>query len=456
MTVDGLVDQQVVQRDRPQGATVPVSGTSAGTVRIAVVDHAGTVVTEWEQVGSGGPWKAELDVPVGGPYDLVAEQPDGTRAELVRGFLVGDLWVLAGQSNMQGDGFLADELEPPSPMVHVLDLKREWRLATEPLHRVFESPDLAHCVYEDPEVLTAAREANTQDGKGAGLGIAFGKALFDATGVPVGLVVAAQGGTSLHAWTPDRRHEGGRSLFGSMLLSIEAAGGRVAGMLWYQGESDAFELFHRDYDQRLARFVDAVREEVARPDLPFFHVQIGRVIAITEITDEMRDAWNTVREVQRTIDLGPGGVTTAVDLALNDFIHITTSSLRRLGRRLAKLASGEVRTITLDAVDVQQFEGRFEIRCRFGGVTGSLHPHEHVAGFSLRAADGELVTDAVYSVDVDPADPAGVIVRGVRDVAPAWLLWYGYGTDPYCNLVDEADMAVPAFGPVALTVAQPA
>ena len=28
-------------------------------------------------------------------------------------------------------------------------------------------------------------------------------------------------------------------------------------------------------------------------------------------------------------------------------------------------------------------------------------------------------------------------------------LWYGYGMDPYCNLVDGSDMAVPVFGPIA-------
>jgi type 1 glutamine amidotransferase len=29
-------------------------------------------------------------------------------------------------------------------------------------------------------------------------------------------------------------------------------------------------------------------------------------------------------------------------------------------------------------------------------------------------------------------------------------LWYGYGMDPFCNLVDGLDMAVPVFGPIAL------
>ena len=35
-------------------------------------------------------------------------------------------------------------------------------------------------------------------------------------------------------------------------------------------------------------------------------------------------------------------------------------------------------------------------------------------------------------------------------------LWYGYGLDPYCNLTDGLDMAVPVFGPIALDEIAPA
>jgi sialate O-acetylesterase len=30
------------------------------------------------------------------------------------------------------------------------------------------------------------------------------------------------------------------------------------------------------------------------------------------------------------------------------------------------------------------------------------------------------------------------------------FLWYGHGFDPYCNLTDALDMAVPVFGPIPL------
>lgn len=448
----GLVDHQVVQRDGAGRATISVSGTSNGRASLAVVDAGGTPVVDWRPVGDGDEWAAAVDIRVGGPYDLVVRDDDGERV-LVHDFLVGDVWLLGGQSNMQGVGRLDDEVEPPSPMVHVLDMKRRWRLAAEPLHRVFESPDLAHHVYEDPDVLAAARDADLRCGLGAGLGVAFGRTIAEATGVPVGLIAVAQGGSSLAAWSPARRHEGGDSLFGSMLLSVEAAGGAVAGMLWYQGESDAVECMSHDYAARLQSFVAAVRDAVRSPGMPFFHVQIGR---LTGEPPEGADAhWMRVREAQRTVDTGAGGVTTAVDLGLSDVIHLSTASLRRLGRRLARLAMGDVHPITLGSVDVVAVSPvpaheRFEVRMRFNGVTGRLMPAEHVAGFSLRSADG-TPSPCIYAADVDAADPSSVVLRCSGTVPPNLSLWYGWGLDPYCNLVDEADMAVPAFGPVPVT-----
>jgi len=29
-------------------------------------------------------------------------------------------------------------------------------------------------------------------------------------------------------------------------------------------------------------------------------------------------------------------------------------------------------------------------------------------------------------------------------------VWYGFGTDPYCNVHDSADFAVRVFGPLAI------
>ncbi len=43
-----------------------------------------------------------------------------------------------------------------------------------------------------------------------------------------------------------------------------------------------------------------------------------------------------------------------------------------------------------------------------------------------------------------------MVLKLAAAVPPKAALWYGYGFDPYCNLIDGLDMAVPVFGPIPL------
>ena len=70
-----------------------------------------------------------LELPVGGPYQVGDAQ----------NVLVGDLWILAGQSNMEGVGDLVN-VEEPHPFVHSFQSREAWAPAEEPLHWLEESP----------------------------------------------------------------------------------------------------------------------------------------------------------------------------------------------------------------------------------------------------------------------------------------------------------------------------
>src|SRR5207247_10658549 len=92
-----------------------------------------------------GAWSAALKaVPAGGAYRIELPVRDrGGRslaAATVDDVLGGDLWLLAGQSNMQGAGLL-ENVEPPSYRVHSFDLADRWVVASEPLHRLLEAVD---------------------------------------------------------------------------------------------------------------------------------------------------------------------------------------------------------------------------------------------------------------------------------------------------------------------------
>ena len=72
---------------------------------------------------------------------------------------VGDLWVLAGQSNMEGVGDLID-VTPPNPRVMLLGMDGKWAQAEEPLHWLVDSPDPVHS--GDPKTVPSGRPSNTR------------------------------------------------------------------------------------------------------------------------------------------------------------------------------------------------------------------------------------------------------------------------------------------------------
>jgi len=181
---------------------------------------AGLVDKEVARV-QAGEWAARIaDLPTGGPYriELALAGEGGEQVAAVDYVLVGDLWILAGQSNMVGRAELKD-VEQPDELVHVLKPKSgDWDLAKEPIHERVERNDMVI---------------------GAGLGLPFAKELVRRTAAPIGLIPTAVGGTSLWQWDPALKTKGRESLYGNMLLQFEAAGGHVRGMLWHQGEADA-------------------------------------------------------------------------------------------------------------------------------------------------------------------------------------------------------------------------
>src|SRR5690554_4910306 len=145
----GLTHNQVLQCDHEtETADAALEGLSpaAGTLQARVVATQRTVLpwTALAEVDEGA-WEATLAaIPVGGPYrvDLAVLDADGERlAEAsIHQVLVGDLWILAGQSNMQGVGNQRD-METPDPQVHVFRMNHTWQLADEPIHNLAESPD---------------------------------------------------------------------------------------------------------------------------------------------------------------------------------------------------------------------------------------------------------------------------------------------------------------------------
>lgn len=159
------------------------------------------------------------------------------------------IFLLIGQSNMAGRGKMEAEDQTPHPRVWVLNKELAWVPAVDPLH------------FDRPERI------------GTGLGKTFGAILADADpGAIIGLVPAAFGGSALDEWKPGSPH-----YVNAVARTREALKrGRLAGILWHQGESDRAPDKAATYADRFTKFIAQLRADLDAPDVPVIVGEIGR------------------------------------------------------------------------------------------------------------------------------------------------------------------------------------
>ena len=92
--------------------------------------------------------------------------------------------------------------------------------------------------------------------------------------------------------------------------------------------------------------------------------------------------------------------------------------------------------------DIQSWLDRLD-----GGIVASreVEPNLWIA----HTPDGAEVP-LIYKATIDPAEASTVRLHIQGKLPPGAALYYGFGKDPFCNLTDELDMAVPMFGPMPI------
>jgi sialate O-acetylesterase len=194
----GPADNQVLQRDADETGRIALTGTASGKkvdgkeVEARLLDARATDLPgfHWTRLGKIQKlhWNGELTgIPAGGPYRLEVRML-GVESSVVSvsNLLVGDLWVLAGQSNMEGHGDLVD-VQSPAPLVRSFDMADRWRQAEEPLHTAVSAVDPVHWplnAQNQPERLAgqALETYLANRKKGAGLGLPFAAEMVARTG----------------------------------------------------------------------------------------------------------------------------------------------------------------------------------------------------------------------------------------------------------------------------------
>jgi sialate O-acetylesterase len=204
--------------------------------------------------------------------------------------------------------------------------------------------------------------------------------------------------------------------------------------------------------------VDSIRRDTGIADLPFIYVQISRCCVENHDT---ATGWEVIRDKQRRVANMRKNlfVLPAIDLPLDDLIHIGTAGQQRLGRRMAEVAldkvyglPGHATTIDCDSYEILPALDPLhnKMRVRFTGVNGRLQAKGRPSGFEFKPEDPNRDGPVVFKVDLDPKDPSSAIVWYSKEITSPVKLYYGLGINPYCNIVDSKDMAIPAFGPITI------
>ena len=325
-----ICDYMIIQRDENgfgrgvfAGSFTPAEGRTVAA-RVMSEDDNMTVVPWQECETDGNDWKIELTVPQGGLYRIEARLvPEnacpnnnvcdwGDLIACVYHVGVGDVYVMAGQSNMSGYG-KDPAYDPPELGVHLYDNAGRWVLAVHPLSSV---PDPIY--------------ANNDSGSGTSPGLAFGKMMMKKLGVPVGLVAAARGGSSLEDWNP--AHDDDPYLYFALREKLNAIG-NFKGMIWYQGCNDATNLEEATiYLEKFRQTVSLWREEFGY--FPIVTCQINRHAFKADGDDRF---WGMVREAQRQAAFEIDGVEVipTIDMHTVDGIHNTSAACIAIGERLA-------------------------------------------------------------------------------------------------------------------------
>ena len=470
-----LADHMVIQREQPVhvwGKADPgevVSASFRGETKASAADALGQFSFYLSPGAAGGPF----DLTIRGANEIVLQD-----------VLVGDVWVAAGQSNMEW------------PVQWAAQPETEIAAARHPRIRLFHA---MHRVSEFPfddlwgKSWTPCGPESVADF--SAVGYHFGRFLEERLDVPIGLIQIAWGGTPIESWTSYgamaadaalmpalaewakmmrnhpaallryqqecRKWEAAAALakaarkpftepapvkpvgpegpwkpgaiFNAMVTP--AAAYPIRGVIWYQGESNTSAERAPLYGRLFRTMIDDWRRAWNQGDFPFLFVQLAGFTAAPD------SQWPELREAQRrALSAANTGMAVTADLGERDSIHPKNKT--EVGRRLSLVARALVYGEQL------VYSGPlFRRTTREGGVLRLWFDH---TGAGLVARGGALRGFEIAGADrrwmPAAARIAGntVVVSSPSAPAPLYVR-YGWADFPDCTLYNVEGLPAAPF-----------
>lgn len=255
-----FTDNMVLQRELP----VNIWGTANPGEPISV-SFAGNTVTAC--AGTNGRWSVQLP-----PMKASSESRDlivkGHNEVTLHDVLVGEVWLCAGQSNMEC-GLLRfqpgrrDITNSTIPMLRLFSVEKKRSNVPQPCFGPVKG--WLSCT---PGNLT---QVGTCDRSFSATAFYFGRIIQAQLGIPVGLIQSAWGGTRIEPWTPAALADKDGSIFNAMIAPMKQM--TIRGVIWYQGESNRID--GEAYGGKMKALIESWRVVFGQPDLPFYFVEIA-------------------------------------------------------------------------------------------------------------------------------------------------------------------------------------
>ncbi len=374
---DVISDGMVLQ----QRQTVPIWG-KADPGEVVTVRFAGQ--SKKTTAAMDGTWRVRLD-PMRANTTPSTMSISGKNTIELKNILVGEVWLVAGQSNMQrllsetanGDAAIA---AANHPLIRLFNVSRQVAFKHAP-------PPLGTWHACSPQTVKEFSAA----------GYYFGVELEKELRVPIGLINSSYGGSQAEAWTPvdyllasddlrptvertkiwDEQRPRVRAEYDEALKKwraeadkAKAAGARpspspavpdalreyriassiydgmiaplipffIRGAIWYQGESN--EARAQQYGVLLPTMIKAWRERWSEGDFPFGIVQLPNYRdPKPEPADE---AWSHLREAQRRTALHTPNTGLIVTIDIGEAHDIHPKNKLEVGKRMARWALVDV------------------------------------------------------------------------------------------------------------------
>lgn len=332
-----------------------------------------TLETSWNETvettaNDTGRWEAYLTTPKAGTNAYQLSIAGSRDTVVLKNVVAGEVWFCSGQSNMRfqlrrSEGVEQDMARANNPQIRLFsNSKTGWEQSTAEIAAEFSA-----------------------------VGFYFGLSLHQALDVPVGLILAAVGGSPAEAWTPletlqndpdlktviDRWEQWltdyeatDSSAYDSLLKKWESSGKKgeeplmprsvysikryhhqpgilfrdkvqpfipyaLKGVVWYQGESNM--EWPDEYERLFSGLITSWRSAWGQGDLPFYFVQIPPYNYSTRHGVDRSANAPILREAQyRTLKLANTGMAGSMDVGDPTNVHPVVK--KPIGERLARIA----------------------------------------------------------------------------------------------------------------------